>query len=152
MRSVEKGANLLYFYLEKPNESTDTFIRINKSVARLWKKINIQKLIASLPLSGASLMAQMVKNLPSVQETVVQSLSWEDALEKGMATHCSILDWRIPSILFLLSFFACSSLYAQIRILHKTAATHHSSWIISQTKWWVKKSKKHYTLFYLNKV
>ena len=38
----------------------------------------------------------MVKNLPAVQETWVQSLSWEDPLEKGMATHFNILAWRIP--------------------------------------------------------
>ena len=38
----------------------------------------------------------MVKNLPAVQETKVQSLAWEDPLEKGMATHSSILAWRIP--------------------------------------------------------
>ena len=37
----------------------------------------------------------MVKNLPTAQETWVQSLSWEDPLEKGMATHSSILVWRI---------------------------------------------------------
>ena len=43
------------------------------------------------------LVAQMVKNLPAVQETCVWSLSWEDALEEGMATHSSILAWRIPS-------------------------------------------------------
>ena len=41
-------------------------------------------------------MAQMVKNLPAMQETSVLSLSWEDPLEKGMATHSSILAWRIP--------------------------------------------------------
>ena len=41
-------------------------------------------------------MSQMVKNLPAVQETWVQSLGWDDPLEKGMATHSSILDWRIP--------------------------------------------------------
>ena len=41
-------------------------------------------------------MAQMVKNLPAMQVTQVQSLSWEDPLEKGMATHSSILAWRIP--------------------------------------------------------
>ena len=41
-------------------------------------------------------MAQMVKNLCAVQETGVQSLSREDLLEKGMATHSSILAWRIP--------------------------------------------------------
>ena len=40
-------------------------------------------------------MAQMVKNLPAVQETWVQSLGQEDPLEKGMATHSSILAWRI---------------------------------------------------------
>ena len=41
-------------------------------------------------------MAQMVKNLPAMQDTWVQSLGWEDALEKEMATHSSILAWRIP--------------------------------------------------------
>ena len=40
--------------------------------------------------------AQMIKNLPEMQETQVQSLGWEDPLEKGMATHSSILAWRIP--------------------------------------------------------
>ena len=44
----------------------------------------------------ASLMAQTVKDLPAVQETQVQSLGWEDLLEKGMATHSSIPAWRIP--------------------------------------------------------
>ena len=41
-------------------------------------------------------MAQRVKNLPAMQETQVQSLGWEDPLVKGMATHSSILAWRIP--------------------------------------------------------
>ena len=41
-------------------------------------------------------MAQMVKNLPAVQETQVQFLGWEDLLKKGMATHSSILAWKIP--------------------------------------------------------
>ena len=41
-------------------------------------------------------MTQTVKNLPAMQETWVQSLSWEDPLEKGMATHSSNLAWRIP--------------------------------------------------------
>ena len=43
-------------------------------------------------------MAQMVKNLPIIQETCVQSLGWEDPLEKEMATHSSILAWKIPWI------------------------------------------------------
>ena len=38
----------------------------------------------------------MIKNLPAMQETRVQSLGWEDPLEKGMATHSRILAWRIP--------------------------------------------------------
>ena len=41
-------------------------------------------------------MAQMVKNLPAMQVTWVQSLGWEDPLEEGMAIHSSILAWRIP--------------------------------------------------------
>ena len=47
-------------------------------------------------LDGASLAAQTVKNLYAIQETAVQSLGQEDSLEKGMATHSSILAWRIP--------------------------------------------------------
>ena len=43
----------------------------------------------------ASLVAQMVKNLSAMQENWVQLLGWEDPLEKGMATHSSILAWRI---------------------------------------------------------
>ena len=46
--------------------------------------------------SRASFVAQLVKNPPAMQETWVQSLSWEDPLEKGTATHTSILAWRIP--------------------------------------------------------
>ena len=45
---------------------------------------------------GASLGAQLVKNLPAVQETWVQSLGWEDPLVKGKASYSSILAWRNP--------------------------------------------------------
>ena len=41
-------------------------------------------------------MAQMVKSLPAIQETQVQSLDWDDPLEKRMAAHCSVLAWRVP--------------------------------------------------------
>ena len=44
----------------------------------------------------ASLLAGLVKNMPAMLETWVQSLGWGDALEEGMATHSSILAWRIP--------------------------------------------------------
>ena len=46
--------------------------------------------------SPASLVAWTVKNLPATQELQVRSLSWEDPLEKEVATHSSILAWRIP--------------------------------------------------------
>ena len=45
---------------------------------------------------GTSLVAQMVKRLPTMWETQVRSLGWEDPLEKGMATHSSTLAWKIP--------------------------------------------------------
>ena len=49
-----------------------------------------------LQYSWASLVAQLVKNPPAMWETWVPSLGWEDPLEKGKATHSSILAWRIP--------------------------------------------------------
>ena len=49
-----------------------------------------------LQYSWASLVTQLVKNLPAMRETWVPSLGWEDPLEKGKATHSSILAWRIP--------------------------------------------------------
>ena len=48
-----------------------------------------------LQYSWASLVAQLVKNLPAVQKTWIRSLGWEDPLEKGKATHSSVLAWRI---------------------------------------------------------
>ena len=53
-------------------------------------------LLRAYGMYWASLLAQMVKNLPAMQETGVRSLGREDPLEKGMATHSSILAWRIP--------------------------------------------------------
>ena len=47
-------------------------------------------------LNQTSLVAQMVKHLPAMRETWVQSLGWEDPLEENMATHSSIPAWRIP--------------------------------------------------------
>ena len=47
-------------------------------------------------LPWASLVAQLVKNPAAMRETWVRSLGWEDPMEKGMATHSSILAWRIP--------------------------------------------------------
>ena len=49
-----------------------------------------------LQYSSASLVAQLVNNLPAMWETWIRSLGWEDPLEKGKATHSSILAWRTP--------------------------------------------------------
>ena len=54
-----------------------------------------------LQYSWAFVVAQLVKNLPAMQETWVQSLGWEDPLEKGKATYSSILAWRIPWTVYL---------------------------------------------------
>ena len=50
----------------------------------------------SAAIFWASLLAQLVKNLPAMRETWVRSLGWEDTLEKRKTTHSSILAWRIP--------------------------------------------------------
>ena len=56
----------------------------------------LSSLITGLDFQVASLVAQMVKNLPAMQETQVQSLGQEDPLEEGMAIHSRILAWSIP--------------------------------------------------------
>ena len=55
-----------------------------------------QNSLPNLRSQGASLVAQLVKNRPAMWETGIRSLGWEDPLEKGKATHSSILAWRIP--------------------------------------------------------
>ena len=59
-------------------------------------EINLFILVLAFLFLGASMVAQMVKNLHTMQETQVQFLGWEDPLGKGMATHSSILAQRIP--------------------------------------------------------
>ena len=59
-----------------------------------WGRSAGEEIGYPLQYSWASLVAQLVKNLPAMQETWVQSLGWEDPLEKGKATHSSILSWR----------------------------------------------------------
>ena len=61
----------------------------------LHKSFNLSLPWLPHPLNGNHNI-QMVKNSPIMQETQVPSLGWEDPLEKGMATHSSILAWRIP--------------------------------------------------------
>ena len=61
-----------------------------------WKALSMLANINISIVPWTSLVAQMVKRLPTMQETQVQSLGWEDPLEKEMATHSSILAWKIP--------------------------------------------------------
>ena len=61
-----------------------------------WGRSNGEGIGSPHQHSWAFLVAQLVKNLPAMWETWVQSLDWEDPLEKGMATHSSPLAWRIP--------------------------------------------------------
>ena len=58
--------------------------------------VGLSKVYFLLKNFRASLVAQLVKNLPAMQKTLVQSLGQEDPLDKGMATHSSILAWKIP--------------------------------------------------------
>ena len=71
-----------------------TIIRYHLTLVRVV--IMKKKSTNSKLLLGASLVAQTVKILPAMWETWVWSLCWEDALEKRMATHSSILAWRVP--------------------------------------------------------
>ena len=64
-------------------------MKVKEESEKSGLNVNLQK-------TWASLVAELVKNLPAMWETWVQSLGWEDPLEKGKATHSSILAWRIP--------------------------------------------------------
>ena len=62
----------------------------------VWGRFPGEGIVYPLQDSWAPLVAQLVKNLPAMRETWVRSLGWEEPLEKGKATHSSILAWRIP--------------------------------------------------------
>ena len=64
----------------------------------LWQPLIFLFVYIVLPFLGLSLVAQLVKNPPAIRDTWLPSLGWEDPLEKGKATHSSILAWRIPWI------------------------------------------------------
>ena len=72
---------------EPPGKSTKN-LQFKKMMLSQWRKY--------LEKVKASLVAQLVKKLPAMWETWVESLGWEDPLEKGMATHSSVLAWKIP--------------------------------------------------------
>ena len=90
--------------------------------------------------SWASLVAQLVKNPPAMWETWVWSLGWEDSLEKGKATHSSILAWRIP--------WTVQSTGSQ-RVGHDWVIFHFTSYILSSGKWKFKSQMSYYYTFIL---
>ena len=71
--------------------SEETVVESSFQRKEVGKRISMRV----LRIYRASLVAQLLKNPPAMQETQVQSLGWEDPLEEGMATHSSILAWRI---------------------------------------------------------
>ena len=92
-----------------------------------------------LQYPGVSLVAQLVKNPPAMQETWVRSLGWEDPLGKGMATHSSILDWRIPGsqrvrrdwVAFTFTFNHLTDLHQH----HAIKASRNGDWAIKRPRW-----------------
>ena len=81
---------------EEKHKSSSRKSLIFPTKPRHFGPSRIYKSLMIVPTLGASLVAQMVKNLPAMQETWVQTLGREDPLEKEMATYSSILPWRIP--------------------------------------------------------
>ena len=92
-----------------------------------------------LQYPSASLVAQLVKNPPAMQETWVGSLGWEDPLGKGMATHSSILDWRIPGsqrvrhdwVTFTFTFNHLTDLHQH----HAIKASRNGDCAINRPRW-----------------
>ena len=80
-------------------------------------------------------MAQLVKNVPAIQETCLLSLGWEDALEKGRATHSSILAWRI---------FLGLSIELQ-RVGHDPEIFTFQ--VVCQPHWWLKQQRGFFFFF-----
>ena len=94
---------------------------------------------------GAMSVAQTVKNLPAMQETQVQSLDWEDSLEKGMVTHSNILAWRIPwteEPSRLYSPWGLKESHMTEKLTHMCTHTHKHTHTLSQESYlrgsWVK--------------
>ena len=96
---VFKGTSTLFSTVAAPIYLAISCVRSFPFVHTLSSIFLETFLMAILTREWASLVVQLVKNPPAMQETWVRSLGWEDPLEKGKATHSSILAWRIPSSL-----------------------------------------------------
>ena len=87
------GNPIQYACLENPRDRGSWWAAVC-GVAQ--SRTQLKRLSSSSSSSRASLIAQLVKNPPAMQENLVQFLVWEDPLEKGMATYSSVFTWRIP--------------------------------------------------------
>ena len=95
MSYLEKCLNKLDFIFLAFIPSVHSLSTLLVSVQQIvW--VHAKSLFDGLSGNWTSLVAQMLRRLPTMQETQVQSLGWEDLLEKEVATHCSILAWKIP--------------------------------------------------------
>ena len=117
-----------------------------------WKVLPTRKAYARLDIQSfywASLMAQMVKNPPATWETQFWSLSWEDPLEKGMATHSSILAWRIPKTEKPGRLRAMGSQRVEHNWVNNTNtfSAYKNQKTSFLSKWWRGKSPTSYTFF-----
>ena len=101
MVPAEKLKHILYVYPLRRNQDPTVMLRYSFLIVPSLFPHFLPWLISNclnLPFvtQGLPLRAQLVKILPATEETPVQSLGWEDPLEKGKATHSSVLAWRIP--------------------------------------------------------
>ena len=90
MREIKRGLN-------KWRNIPYSFIGRN-NIFKVPVLPNLIHKFSIIPIKICSLVAQLVKNPPAVQETWIRSLGWEDSLEKGKAAHSSVLAWRIPGM------------------------------------------------------
>ena len=86
----------MILYTENPKDSIRKLLELISEIVKLQYTKSIHINYLHFYILETSLVAQLVKNLPTMQGTWVQFLGWEEPLEKEMATHSSILAWRIP--------------------------------------------------------
>ena len=91
LRATMKRTHILYTTL-----CLDKDLEQPKKKPNFFKEVSCKYNLPTNKTTWASLVAQLVKNLPVIRETWVRSLGWEDPLQKRKATHSSILAWRIP--------------------------------------------------------
>jgi len=95
---VEEPSRLQSTGLQRVGHNWATSLHFNLRFQGQFIPISLRPIlrIVATYVIAVSLVAQMVKNLPAMQETWMHSLGWEDPLEEEMATHSSVLAWRIP--------------------------------------------------------